>query len=84
MNHRKAERVSGMVFKKFEVLVSPKLRNFVSSNCGSVPNSFSSFVYAQNSVTSKPLLGSGCISNQWKAGRVVQRFGIQLMGRIPS
>jgi hypothetical protein len=73
-----------MIFGKLEVLVSPKLQNFLSSNCGSVPNSFSSFVDAQNSVTSKPLLGSGCLSNRWKAGRVVQLFCIQLIGRIPS
>jgi hypothetical protein len=60
------------------------LRNFVSSNGCSVPNSFTSFIDAQNSVTSKPLLRSDCISNQWKAGRVLQHFGIQHMGRIPS
>jgi hypothetical protein len=45
---------------------------------------FSSDVDRQKSVTSKLLLGSGWISNRWKAGRVFQRFGIQPMGRIPS
>jgi hypothetical protein len=73
-----------MEFRKLEVSVSPKLRNFVSSNCSSVPNCFSSFVDVQNYVTSKPLLRSCCISNRWKPGRVVQLFGIHLMGGIPS
>ena len=45
---------------------------------------FSSFIDAQNSVSSKPLVRWGCISNQRKAGRVVQLFGIQPKGRIPS
>jgi hypothetical protein len=44
---------------------------------------FSSFADAQNSVTSKLLVWWGCISNRWKAGRVIQLFGIQLRGRIP-
>jgi hypothetical protein len=44
---------------------------------------FSSFADAQNSVSSKPLVRWGCISNQWKAGRVFQLFGIQLSGIIP-
>jgi hypothetical protein len=45
---------------------------------------FSSFADAQNSITSKPLVRCGCISNRWKAGRVFQLFGIQLWGRIPT
>jgi hypothetical protein len=36
---------------------------------------FSNLAIAQNSVTCKPLV-------RWKAGSVVQRFGIQLQGRI--
>jgi hypothetical protein len=44
---------------------------------------FSSFADAQNSVSSKPLVRWGCISNHRKAGRVFQLFGIQLRGRIP-
>jgi hypothetical protein len=44
---------------------------------------FSSFADAQNSVTSKPLVRWGSISNQWKVERVFQLFCIQLRGRIP-
>jgi hypothetical protein len=44
---------------------------------------FSSFADAQNSVTSKPLVRWGCISNQWKAGRVFQLFRIQLREGVP-
>jgi hypothetical protein len=45
---------------------------------------FNSLADAQNSVSSKPLVCWGCISNRWKAETVLQRFGIQLRGRIPS
>jgi hypothetical protein len=45
---------------------------------------FSSFTDAQNSIPSKPLVRWGCISNRWKAGRVVQCFGIKFRGRIPT
>jgi hypothetical protein len=44
---------------------------------------FSSFTDGKNSVSSKPLVQWGSISNRWKSGRVVQLFGIQLRGRIP-
>jgi hypothetical protein len=45
---------------------------------------FSSEVDLQNSITFKPLLGWGWISNLWKSARVVQIFGIQLRERIPA
>jgi hypothetical protein len=44
---------------------------------------FSSFADAQHSVSSKPLVRCGCISNWWKAGRLVQLFTIQHRGRSP-
>jgi hypothetical protein len=44
---------------------------------------FNGLADAQNSVSSKMLVRWGCISNQWKAERVFQFFGIQLRGRIP-
>jgi hypothetical protein len=68
--------------QEFQIWLS--FRILFRPNCCPVWNSFSSFADAQNFVTSKLLLGSGYISNQWKAGRVFQFFGIQLRGRIPS
>jgi hypothetical protein len=44
---------------------------------------FSGVVIAQNSVSFKLLVGWDFMSIQWKAGRVVQVFCIQLKGRIP-
>jgi hypothetical protein len=45
---------------------------------------FSSFANAQNSVSSKPLVGWGWISNWWKDRRIIQVFGIHLKARIPT
>jgi hypothetical protein len=45
---------------------------------------FSSEVDLQNSITFKPLLGWGWISNLWKSARVVQIFWYSTQGENPS
>jgi hypothetical protein len=83
MNHWEAERATyGDGTRQSRSFSLLNLRNFVSSNCCAVQFSFQQFADAQNSVSSKPLARWGCISNQRKAGRVFQLYGIQLRGRI--
>jgi hypothetical protein len=49
INHRKAEKVTYQI--------GIQSWNFVSTGCCSVQNRFQQFIDAQNSVTSKPLVG---------------------------
>jgi hypothetical protein len=44
---------------------------------------FSSVINAQNSVSFTPFVGWDNMTIQWKDGRVLQVFGIQLRERIP-
>jgi hypothetical protein len=80
MDHEKVERVvfeNGIQdIQSFGLSETGKLK--IRSTTVLSRNSFSSFVDAQNSVTSKPLVRWGCISNQWKPKRVLFDFGIQL------
>jgi hypothetical protein len=86
MNHQKAERVTYRVgiriFRSFWLAKSPKF-NFHPAVVPSRTD-FSGVVYAQNSVTSKPLGGWGWISSWQKSGRVIYIFCIQLRWGIPT
>jgi hypothetical protein len=74
---------SRMVFGNPGVLALLSRRNFVHPTVVLSSSVFSSFADAQNSVSSKLLVHWGCISTQWKSGRVIQLFGIEPRGRIP-
>jgi hypothetical protein len=86
MDHREAERVAYrngirnfQSFSQSETQELSSVQPLFHSE-----TKFSSEVHLQCSVTSKPFLGWGLISNWWKCERVVQLFAIQLRGRIPS
>jgi hypothetical protein len=84
MDHRKAERVSyhnGIQdFRSFGQSETQRLSDVPPLFCPETE--FISEVDLQNSITSKPFVGWGWISNWWRDGRVFQLFGIQLRGRI--
>jgi hypothetical protein len=85
MDHRKDERAdycNGIwEFWSFGWSVTQKLSFFSAAILSSTD--FSSVINAQNSVSFKLLVGWDNMSIQWKDGRVVQVFGIQLRKRIP-
>jgi hypothetical protein len=86
MDHQKAERVSyhdGIrYFPSFSQSDNQKLCSVQPQFC--LETEISSEVDLQNSVSSKPLVCWGCISNQRKAGRVFQLFWYSTQGKNPT
>jgi hypothetical protein len=82
VDHQKGERVvyrNGIQdSQSFDQSETQKLSFFSTASLSSTD--FSGVINAQNSVYFKPLVGWDCMSIQWKAGRVVQVFPIQLRG----
>jgi hypothetical protein len=86
MDHRKAKRVSyhnGILdFQSFGQSETQKLSSVHPRFCPETE--ISSEVDLQNSVSFKPLVRWGLISNRSKDRRVLHVFGIHLKGRIPT
>jgi hypothetical protein len=86
MDHQKAERVAyHNGIQDFWSLSQSETQKLSSVQPWFCPETEISIeVDLQNSVSSKPLVKWGWISNQWKDRRVLQAFGIHLRGRIPT
>ncbi len=80
MDHRNAERVgyrNGIrSFRSYGQSEAQKLRSIFPLFCPEIE--FSSDVDRQNFITSKPLNGHSRMSNDWKSGRVIFDFAVQL------
>jgi hypothetical protein len=84
MNHRKVERISCQVgVRKFQSSsLACALKCSVSPAAVLSRTDSSSLFDIQKSVTSKPLVGWGCMTNGWKVGKVAYVIGFQLRARI--